>query len=281
MRLGVHMRISAGLEDAARCAAEIGCETIQVFAANPNAWHSPPIDSATGELFGKLTAELDLHPIAVHTPYLLNLASPDWRIYLASAHVLTDHMHRAETIRANFVVTHIGSHKGSGIEQGIRRVAEAISKALNQSTSNTMLLLENSAGSGDSVGSKFENLKAILDQLSNYKARIGICIDTAHLWAAGYDISNTDKVAQTFEAFDSAIGLERLKLLHLNDTKVELGSRVDRHANIGMGKIGEEGFHALLHYPPLANLAGVIEVPAKSIETDIHDLGVLKRLREN
>ncbi|MCL6519169.1 MAG: deoxyribonuclease IV [Armatimonadetes bacterium] len=280
MRLGVHMRISEGLEAAARTAAEIGCETIQVFAANPNAWNSPPIEPANGALFRKLTTDFGLHPVAVHTPYLLNLASPDWRIYLASAHVLADHVRRAEAIGANFVVTHIGSHKGSGIEQGIKRVASAISKALNQSTGKTALLLENSAGSGDSIGSKFENLRAILDQLSDCAVKLGICLDTAHLWGAGYDVSNKDEIERTFEAFDSIVGMKHLKLLHLNDTKVELGSRVDRHANIGVGKIGEQGFHALLHYQPLANLAGVIEVPAKSIETDIHDLGVLKRLRE-
>ena len=279
MRLGIHVRISEGLIPSTRKAAEIGCETIQVFAANPSAWRASPIKPDIAAEFRRLTAELDLHPIAVHTPYLLNLASPDPDIYTKSVAVLSDHMHRAQALGAEYVVTHIGSHKGTGVEQGIARICQAVSRALETSTEGTVLLLENSAGAGDSVGSRFEDLRTILDCFPEHGDRIGVCLDTAHLWSAGYDVSNAQAVAQTFEEFDAAVGPGRLKLLHLNDTKVELGAHVDRHANIGTGSIGEEGFIAILHHPPLGHLAGVAETPPR--DGDTRDVEALRSLRDS
>jgi len=272
------MRISNGLPEAAESAAEIGCETIQVFAANPHAWRSPEIKPDDAEKFRHLTRRLDLRPAVVHTPYLLNLASPNPQVYSRSLVSLLDHMHRAHLIGAEYVVTHIGSHKGAGFGQGIARICAAVSKALEKSN-DVILLLENSAGSGDSIGSTFEELCTLLDGVG-WHARVAICLDTAHLWAAGYDMSSPAAVTKVIAEFDAVVGLDRLRYLHFNDTRVRLGSRVDRHANIGVGHIGEEGFRGILNHPLLAHLAGVIEVPAKSIETDIKDLGTLKSLRE-
>lgn len=280
MRIGVHMRTGGkGVVQAARLAVEIGCETIQVFAANPSAWRTRPIDPLTAAEFRRLLAENGIHPVAVHTPYLLNLATSDPVIHDKSAKALADSLERARMLGAHYVVTHIGSHLGMGVEQGIAQICKAATFAMQQVHGTVMLLLENSAGTGRHVGSTFENLSAILDRLPDYGGRLGICLDTAHVWAAGYDVSEPEGLDRTLKAFDGAVGLERLKFLHFNDSKVPLGSHIDRHANIGQGNIGESGFSALINHPALDNLAGVIETPGHTLEQDLVDMGALKRLR--
>jgi deoxyribonuclease-4 len=216
----------------------------------------------------------------VHTPYLLNLASPDPEIYDKSIAALSEAMRRASLLGAAYVVTHIGSHKGEGVEAGVSRVSNAVSKVLHRSETPVVMLLENSAGAGNSVGSTFEHLRAILDCLQEYEGRLGLCLDSAHLWGAGYPLSDQEEVASTIEDFDAIVGLSWLKLLHLNDTNVELGSHRDRHANVGTGKIGEAGFEAILNYPPLIPLAGIIETPGRPPEAEELDLDILKRLRQ-
>jgi deoxyribonuclease-4 len=268
-----------GVVQAARLAVEIGCETIQVFAANPSAWRTRPIDPLTAAEFRRLLAENGIHPVAVHTPYLLNLATSDPVIHDKSAKALADSLERARMLGAHYVVTHIGSHLGMGVEQGIAQICKAATFAMQQVHGTVMLLLENSAGTGRHVGSTFENLSAILDRLPDYGGRLGICLDTAHVWAAGYDVSEPEGLDRTLKAFDGAVGLERLKFLHFNDSKVPLGSHIDRHANIGQGNIGESGFSALINHPALDNLAGVIETPGHTLEQDLVDMGALKRLR--
>jgi len=280
MRIGVHVKRGNGLISSVRRAAELGCETIQVFAANPNAWHSPEIAPPVADEFRRTVEESDLRPVFVHTPYLVNLASPDPLIHSKSTAALADSMIRAKLLGANSVVTHIGSHKGAGMEQGIERIRDAVSGVLDRADDDVILLLENSAGAGNSVGSKFEELRAILDSLGGRDDRLGICLDTAHLWGAGYDVSDADAVARTIAGFDSLVGIAWLRLVHLNDTRMGLGSRRDRHANIGTGHIGESGFAAILHHPALDPLAGIIETPANTIEDDARDIAALKRLRQ-
>lgn len=279
MRIGVHVRRGNGLEHSVRKAAEIGCETIQVFAANPSAWHTAPIKPALADSFRHLTEKLGLFPVFVHTPYLLNLASPDAEIHSKSVVALEDSMSRASLLGAQYVVTHIGSHRGTNLHDGVARVSDGLSQVLRVSASEVILLLENSAGAGDSVGHRFEDLRMILDNLPEYNERLGICLDTAHLWGAGYDVSSQDSVSRTLDEFDSVVGFRWLRQIHLNDTNVALGSRRDRHANIGTGNIGEAGFAAILRHPAVAPLAGIIETPARSLEDDIHDIDILRRLR--
>lgn len=278
MRIGIHVRIGMGIEQAVMTAAEIGCEAIQIFAANPNAWHSREIDLDLAERFRELTEKHSLHPVVVHTPYLLNLASPDSDIYAKSISALADSMRRADVLGASYVVTHIGSHRGSGLDRGIGRVCDAVSAVLGESSGNAVLLIENSAGGGDTIGSKFGELHAILDRLGGYSDRLGVCLDTAHLWGAGYDVSGKAAVENVVMGFDSEVGLGWLKLVHLNDTRMELGSRRDRHANIGTGNIGEEGSRALLNCPALSLLTGIIETPPRPPE-DERDIDILKRFR--
>lgn len=267
------------MESVRRC-AEIGVEAIQIFAANPNAWRTAAVKPSAAADFRAVVRELDLRPIVIHTPYLLNLASPDPDLWGKSAAALADNMHRGEVMGADFVVTHIGSHKGSGHEQGIEQVCRSVTGVLEQSEAGVTLLLENSAGAGNSVGSRFEDLRLILDCMDGYLDRLGICLDTAHLYGAGYDLSTPEAVDCTFSDFDRLVGYAHLRLLHTNDTRVDLGSHRDRHANIGTGNIGIAGFQAIVNYPPLHDLAAIIETPARAIADDQHDIQILKDLRE-
>lgn len=262
---------------AARRAAEIGCEALQIFAANPNSWRSRKIDDGSAAEFRRLVEEFNLRPVVIHTQYLVNLAAPDPDIYSKSTSAVIDIMNRAHLLGAQYVVTHIGSHKGSGLEEGIARIHSAISEILGQ-VEGVTLLLENSAGGGGGIGANFQEMRAILDLLAEHQPRLGICLDTAHLWAAGYDLSSEKSVAATIGEFDDSVGIEMLKLMHLNDTNVALGARRDRHANIGMGNIGEEGFSAILHHPDLSLLPGILETPAPEVAL-IHDIDILKQLR--
>ncbi len=277
----MHIGISGGLESAARRAAEIGCETMQIFAANPNSWRSPALNPDVAAEFHRLTVELGITPLVIHTPYLLNLASPDPEIHGKSTAALSDAMHRAELLGAQYVVTHIGSHKGTSPGEGIAKVCQGVTGVLDQIDlgSRAMLLLENSAGSGNSVGSSFDELGAIMECLTGYHDRVGICLDTAHLWGAGYDLSSAGAVGAVISDFGAKVGLDHLKVVHMNDTHVALGAHRDRHANVGTGHIGEAGFAALLNHPALTSLACIIETPPRPAEDAEHDVDILKRLR--
>lgn len=279
MRIGAHQRTGKGLDEAVERAAEIGCEAIQVFAANPSAWRTRAILGDLAESFRRLTAQHDIRPAVVHTPYLLNLASPDHAIYPKSADALADSLIRADALGAAFVVTHIGSHRGEGVEAGVPRVQEAVRRVLSGGNSQAVLLLENSSGGGDLIGSRFEGLRTILDGLSDFGDRLGICLDTAHLWGAGYDLSGADAVNRAIAEFDSVVGLGWLKLVHMNDSRSALGSRSDRHANIGQGQIGVEGIASLMHHPALADLPVIIETPTSTPEDHARDITLLKELR--
>ncbi len=214
----------------------------------------------------------------MHTPYLLNLASPDPEISRKSTAGLLDSLNRAGMLGASCVVTHMGSHKGSGAEAGIRQICRSVDTALKRSDPSVTLLLENSAGSGDSMGALFEEIRSILNCTVHWGKRVGICLDTAHAWGAGYNLSSAEAVEETIGLFSTLVGIDNLKLVHLNDTKIPLGTRRDRHANIGGGFIGEEGFSAIVNHPALARLAGIIETPGRP-EGEENDLDIMKRLR--
>ncbi|MHB1456366.1 MAG: deoxyribonuclease IV [Armatimonadota bacterium] len=280
MRIGAHVRLEGGLVTAVERAAASGCEAIQVFAGNPNAWKSAPIRDDVAMQFRQGIAEAGIQPVVIHTAYLLNLASPDEDNYTKSTYALSDSMHRAEIIGAQYVVTHIGSTKGEDLEASISRIWTAIRIALDSSDGNAMLLLENSTGSGNSIGSQLEQIALILDGLKDVDQRIGICLDTAHLWGAGYDLSSEEEIDMRLSEVDSLFGLERLKVIHLNDTLVELGSKRDRHENIGNGKIGIVGFNVIVNHPSLSDKIGIIETPhaAGSIHDDVE---LLKELRNS
>ena len=280
MRLGVHIRIAGGLVKALDRAVELNCEAIQLFSGNPNSWIQKPADLEAMANFADKTAELSIYPIILHTPYLLNLASPEDDIWTKSRNMLADAVYRAQMMRASYVVTHIGSHKGFGYESGIIRIREAVESALD-AASNPIIALELGAGAGNSIGSRFEHIADILNGIKSGVDRIGICIDTAHLWGSGYDISTALGVQNMFNALDSYVGFDKLKVVHLNDTLKDLGSHIDRHHHIGKGQVGIEGFRAILNYPGTQSLPGIIETPGESLELDKENLAVLRGLREN
>src|SRR6266516_5991436 len=271
MRLGRHMPTHSNAVKAAHIAQQLGCTTIQIFASNPTGWRPTAGDPASLLAFARAAHDLGLDPIVVHAPYLINLASPDEVIWEKSVSLLRWTLQRGELLGAAHVVFHIGSHRGSGVDAGLARIAEAIVLILPETPPGVMLLLENDVGSGNSLGHSFEQIGMVLNVLPQYEDRLGVCLDTAHLWGAGYDISNAASVRQLLQHFDDVIGLNRLKVIHLNDTEMALGSHRDIHARLGEGIIGEEGLRALLCDTRLDHVAVLLETPIKTDEHDKED----------
>ena len=271
MRLGRHMPLHANAVKATEIARNIGCNAIQIFASNPTGWRPPAGDGASSVVFAQAARLNELYPVVIHAPYLINLASPDDSIWEKSTALLQWTLQRGALLGAHYVVFHTGSHRGSGVEAGIARIAEAIRRILPETPPEVMLLLENDVGTGNSLGYSFEQLGTVIDLLPEYRERLGVCIDTAHLWGAGYDISNASTTRQMLEQFDRIIGLDRLKVIHLNDTEMALGSHRDVHARLGEGIIGEEGLRVLLCEPRLAHTAVILETPIKTDEQEKED----------
>ncbi|MBI2844551.1 MAG: deoxyribonuclease IV [Armatimonadetes bacterium] len=279
MRLGVHVRIAKGLAAAIGAAERLGCEAIQIFSSNPNSWRIGVIDPSSAEAFRAGVERLDIRPVALHTPYLLNLAWSKDSIWHPSWRSLASALERAETLGADYVVTHIGSHGGAGFDAGAYRVKDAVSRAIDKSPGSAVVLLEGGSVSGNTIGSTIEELSALLKLLEDHRERVSICLDTAHLWAAGYDISSAEGVDRLLSTVEGAMGLSRLRLLHCNDTQKELGSHIDRHWHIGQGRIGIEGFRAFVNHPALKDVGGIVETPEMETGKDVENLEALRALR--
>ncbi len=204
--------------------------------------------------------EHDISPVYIHTPYLVNLASPTPEVWAKSTEALASALALAEILGARYVVTHLGSHVGMGLEAGVARVVDALSVALG-APSGPILLLENSPGSRNELGSYFEEMGDILERATSVRHRLGICLDTAHLWGAGYDLSTRKGVGEALEQFDRLVGLERLHGIHANDSSLARGARWDLHVIPGEGQIGAEGFRALVSHPRLAAMSYILEMP--------------------
>lgn len=279
------MPISPNAIKAAAQAQELGCNAIQIFASNPTGW-SPTQGGEEGCIaFAGAARAFDLAPVVLHAPYLINLAAPDDVVWEKSIALLSWTLQRGTLLGASFVVFHVGSHKGAGVEAGVTRVVEAIKRILPATPPEVTLLLENSVGAGNTLGGPFEELAAVLKRLPEYSARLGVCLDTAHLWGAGHDISSRASALEVLNHFDEVLGLQCLKVLHLNDTEKALGSHRDVHARIGEGIIGIEGLSTLLCDPRLAHVAVLLETPIKQIdehkldwEHDREHLAMVKRL---
>jgi len=256
---------------AAQIASQIGCTSIQIFASNPTGWRPTAGNPASQVAFAQATRDYGLDPVVIHAPYLINLASPDEVIWEKSVSLLRWTLQRGELLGAASVVFHTGSHRGSGVDAGLARIAEAIALILPETPPGVMLLLENDVGAGNSLGHNFEQISMVLDVLPQYEDRLGVCLDTAHLWGAGHDISNAASVQQLLQHFDDIIGLNRLKVIHLNDTEMALGSHRDVHTRLGEGIIGEEGLRALLCHTRLDHVAVLLETPIKTDEHDKED----------
>jgi deoxyribonuclease-4 len=218
-----------------------------------------------------------MDPIVAHMPYLPNLASAEQTVYKKSVSTLKSELRRCGQLKIPYLVTHLGSHMGKGHDQGLRNILKALDTALSMADNGVVLLLENEAGSRNSMGSSFEEIQAIINGLEAHSDRIGVCFDTCHAFAAGYDLRNEDSVEATVNELDRIIGLREIKVIHANDSKGGLNSKVDRHEHIGLGKIGEEGFKALVHQEKLRELPFIMETPMDEIRDDYANL---KKLRE-
>ena len=275
IKLGLHVSIAGALDSAPDNARELGCDTFQMFTRNPRGWKFSKLDDEEVNEFRKKVKEYNLTPVVTHMPYLPNLSSPRKAIYNKSVKSLSAELERCRILSIPYVVTHLGSHLGKGADVGLENLVSAINFALGKN-SEVMLLLENTAGTKNSMGSTFEEIRRILDRIEA-KKRVGVCFDTAHAFAAGYDIRTPDGIDQTLKRFDSILGLDRLKVIHLNDSKVELGSGRDRHEHLGLGYIGEEGFRALFRHQAVRTLPFILETP---VDDSRDEVGDLKKARE-
>jgi len=275
VKVGVHVSIAGSLDLAVDRAKDAGCDVFQMFSRNPRGWGFKPLSDGDCDLYKKKIATTGLLPVD-HMPYLPNLASPKPEIWEKSVQTLTVELERCGKLGIPYLVTHLGHHLGDGIAGGRARVIKAVTAALESSGSETTLLLENTAGEKNSVGSSFEHIGAIIRELPADK-RIGICFDTCHAFAAGYELRTEEGIASTLAQFDEQVGLSRLRVVHLNDTKGDLGSGLDRHEHIGLGFIGEEGFRRILHHPVFANLPLICETP---VDDRRDDRGNIRAVRE-
>ncbi|MFA5331546.1 MAG: deoxyribonuclease IV [Methanoregula sp.] len=273
--VGVHVSIAGSLDLAVDRAHDGGCDVFQMFSRNPRGWASKPLSDGDCDLYKKKVATTGLLPVD-HMPYLPNLASPKPEIWEKSVQTLTAELDRCGRLSIPYLVTHLGHHLGDGIAGGRARVIKAVTEALAGSSSPAMLLLENTAGEKNSVGSSFEHIGAIVNALNDDR-RIGVCFDTCHAFAAGYELRTDEGIASTLAQFDEQVGLSRLRVIHLNDTKGDLGSGLDRHEHIGLGFIGEDGFKRILHHPVFAGLPLICETP---VDDRRDDRGNIRKVRE-
>ncbi len=289
MRIGAHMSVAGGVSKAVERALVHGCEALQIFSKNASQWKGKPLDPAEVGAFRRRLDETGIHPVVSHASYLINLATTFPLLREQSIAALVDEIHRAEMLGLLGVVIHPGTCTAGSEEDALRLIAEAIRSAFRvRPRARPMVLLEHTAGQGRTVGHRFEHLAKILEHLDG-SPRVGVCLDTCHLVAAGYDIVSAEGYAQTFATLDRLVGLERVRAFHGNDSKKPCGSRVDRHEHIGKGCLGLAPFRRLLHDARFAHLPLLIETEkaARSerpgaIVTDpfdVRNLGTLRRLR--
>lgn len=278
LRLGVHVSVAGGIERAVSRAQEKGCDAFQIFSSNPRGWLSSPISRLSAERFVSSLSQSGLFPAVDHMPYLPNLASARDEVYQKSVQALALELVRCRMLGISYLVTHLGSHLGAGRESGMERIISALEAALERHNGRTVLLLENSSGTRNSVGSSFQEIATIIDSLPQEKERIGVCLDTCHLHAAGYDLRSSQALESVLEQFRDCIKMEHLRLIHLNDCRGGLGAHLDRHEHIGLGQIGEEGFRAVLSHPALSGLPMILETPQDSRRDDLGNLETARRL---
>jgi deoxyribonuclease-4 len=255
--IGAHLSSSGGIHTAVDRAEAIGAESLQVFTQSPRAWRPTNHDPANFDKFRERRAEVGLHGVLCHALYLCNLAAPDDAIYAKSVAAMRNTMEVAGGIGADAVVFHVGSHLGSGFEHGLERVLPAMEQVLELTTDETWLLMENSAGAGGTIGRSIDELATIYQRLDAHP-RLGVCLDSCHLYVSGIDVTDAAQLDALLDEVDSSIGLDRLRALHVNDSASPLGSNSDRHANIGEGLLGEE-LGVFLGNPRLQGLPAVLE----------------------
>jgi deoxyribonuclease-4 len=280
-RFGAHLSIAGGVERAVERARAIRADCLQLFVKPPQQWRFQPLQDKDAERFRSAAAGAGLAPLVGHASYLVNLASPDETLWEKSVACLLAEWDRAERLGLAYLVLHPGSHTGSGEAAGLARVAGALDRLHGERPAQQCrILLETTAGAGSTLGGRLEHLKYLVETCEAGD-RLGIAIDTCHLFVAGYDLRTQSAVDETLGKIDEAVGLRRVGVVHVNDAKGSLGSRLDRHQHIGRGRIGREGFRALVNHPALAALPFILETPkrdARTREMDPVNLRTLRRL---
>ena len=307
LTVGCHISIAGSIDKSVDRAVKRGCDTFQMFTRNPRGWKLKPLDDTVVAAFAEKLKSSGISPVVDHMPYLPNLASPKSEVYEKSIDALATELERCRILGIPYLVTHLGSHLGEGKEEGIKRLIYGINtvfEELNDNNKNTdrseshseadeageaakadeadreerdvMLLLENTAGTKNSVGGSFEDIGRIIKGIRQ-DYRVGICLDTCHTFAAGYELRTETGLSETVQQFQDNIGIDRLKIIHLNDSKGELGSHLDRHEHIGLGKIGEEGMIRILNRSEFRHLPLILETP---VDERRDDPGNIMKVRE-
>lgn len=277
--LGAHMSIDGGIHTAFERGMRVGCTTMQVFVKNNNQWSARPLSGTDIASYKTAEAKATIAPVVAHAAYLINLCSTNRSVLARSRAALVDELQRCEVLGIKALIVHPGSHGGAGEEAGIQRIAESLNICHERTKGlRVFTALETTAGQGTAVGYRFEHLRAILDLVEN-PARMRVCIDTCHLFAAGYPIHTESGWTSTMEEFAATIGVERLVAVHTNDSKKELGSRVDRHEHIGKGRIGRTCFRMLMNDPRLHSIPKILETPkGEDMREDRRNLRYLRLL---
>jgi deoxyribonuclease-4 len=274
---GAHVSSSGGIHTAIDRAEDFGCDAVQVFTQSPRAWRPTNHKPESFERFKERRAEAGIEAVICHALYLVNLASPKDDLYEKSVASLENTIEVACAIDADGVVFHIGSHLGAGFEAGIERVVDAMRRLLDLCTDTTWFLMENSAGAGGTIGRSLDELATLFERLDGHP-RLGICLDSCHLFVSGVDVTSREELDALIDDLDARIGLERLRVLHVNDSAAPLGSNRDRHANIGDGLLGED-LGVFLSHPRLQGLPALLEVPGKDNKgPDADEVRKLKEL---
>ncbi len=278
MQIGCHVSISGSVDKAVDNATERDCTAFQIFTRSPRSWHAKDlVDADVKNYKEKLDqSEIDRFATVAHMPYLPNLATPNQDAHTKSVNTLVKEVERCGKLGIPYLVTHLGSHLGTGEENGIEKIIKALEKA-GTVKNDVVILLENTAGQKNSVGSDFTQLGSIFSKLKPAK-RFGVCLDTCHTFAAGYDLRTKKDVKETFEKFDESVGLEHLKILHLNDSKGELGSNLDRHYHIGLGGIGEKGMSSIIKLMNKKKIPIILETPIDDTRDDFANIKKAKEL---
>jgi deoxyribonuclease IV len=281
---GAHLSIAGGLHNAVAASVKLRCSALQLFTKNANQWKGKPLTDAEIAPFRRALADSGLQFPTAHDSYLINLATPDDVLYRKSIDAFIDELQRAEALGLSYLVMHPGAHVGSGEEAGLARVVTAFDEVHARCPNFTVkVLVEITAGQGSTLGHRFEHIAAILTGVKD-ATRLGVCFDTCHAFAAGYPLASIQEYDATFKQFDSIIGLDRLKLFHLNDSVKPLGCRVDRHAGIGLGEIGLKVFRRIVNDPRFSDLPMILETPKEDDEGNPMDpvnLRVLRKLLKN
>ena len=279
MLLGGHVSISGGISLAPGRARNVTCDCMQIFSKNQMQWKSKPVDLDEAESFRNNSEEHRIVETVIHDSYLINLASPDKKLLKDSREAFLDEMVRAKHLGVRYLIFHPGAHMGAGEQAGLRKIAESLNWARAEfGSGDVQQILEITAGQGTVLGHSFEQLAKIIDMLDDQK-NAGVCFDTCHAYAAGYDVKTRKGYENTFELFDEVVGLEHLKAMHLNDSKGKLGSRLDRHEHIGKGFLGLDGFRNLMNDDRFEKIPMVLETPEgeKRYKSELKTLRVLIR----